>query len=162
MSHEGMKPSSSRADLPGWVLTVPERSPSEQPVRIGDAERETAITTLGDHFAAGRLDREELDERISAAIGARYAADLEPLFADLPWAGPPAERSAAGSPPRPLAALAAVTALTLVIIVATVVGLVLVAPWLLWGLAWVLVIALARGRSAFGHTQPAAVGWRCH
>jgi Domain of unknown function (DUF1707) len=52
--------------------------------RIGDAERERAATALSDHFAAGRIDREEFDVRLTAAYEARTAADLEPLFLDLP------------------------------------------------------------------------------
>jgi hypothetical protein len=53
-------------------------------LRIGDAERLAAVTALGDHFAAGRLDQNELDERTATAFAARTFADLEPLFADLP------------------------------------------------------------------------------
>jgi DUF1707 SHOCT-like domain len=53
-------------------------------LRIGDAERLAAVTALGDHFAAGRLDQDEIDERTAAAFAARTFADLEPLFTDLP------------------------------------------------------------------------------
>lgn len=63
--------------------------------RIGDAEREAAVTSLGEHYAAGRLTKEEFDERSDQAWAARTAAGLWPLFADLPRprsvqpAGPP-------------------------------------------------------------------------
>lgn len=60
---------------------------SQQPgpeMRIGDAEREAAVTALGEHFAAGRLTKEEYDERSSRAWDARTASALWPLFADLP------------------------------------------------------------------------------
>ena len=53
-------------------------------LRIGDAEREAAITALGEHFAAGRIDKDEYDERSTTAWAAKTAADLAPLFADLP------------------------------------------------------------------------------
>ncbi len=53
-------------------------------LRIGDAERVAAASALGDHFAAGRIDQEELDQRLSAAYAARTFADLDPLFEDLP------------------------------------------------------------------------------
>src|SRR3954470_5745945 len=53
-------------------------------VRIGDAEREAAASSLGEHFAAGRLTHDEFDERLEQAWAARVGADLEPLFADLP------------------------------------------------------------------------------
>jgi hypothetical protein len=53
-------------------------------LRIGDAERVAAASALGDHFAAGRLDQVEFDERLGKAYAARTFEDLEPLFADLP------------------------------------------------------------------------------
>ena len=53
-------------------------------VRIGDAERDQAVTALGEHFVAGRLSKEELDERADAAWAARTSGDLAPLFRDLP------------------------------------------------------------------------------
>jgi hypothetical protein len=54
--------------------------------RIGDAEREVATARLGDHFAAGRLDHEEYDERLDAIWSARTTGDLDQLFEDLPRA----------------------------------------------------------------------------
>lgn len=53
-------------------------------LRIGDAEREAAVAALGEHYAAGRLTKDEYDDRSDAAYRARTAADLAPLFADLP------------------------------------------------------------------------------
>jgi hypothetical protein len=58
-------------------------SPSPEP-RIGDVERDAAITALGEHFAAGRITKEEYDERAGFALRARTTSDLRPLFADLP------------------------------------------------------------------------------
>jgi hypothetical protein len=54
-------------------------------IRIGDHEREAAVRELGGHFTDGRLDAQEYEERTTAAYAARTGADLEPLFADLPW-----------------------------------------------------------------------------
>ena len=71
-------------ELDSGRVSAPVLAPTGSPVRIGDAERDDAVASLGDHFAAGRLNREELDERIDRAIQARFDADLEPLFADLP------------------------------------------------------------------------------
>jgi Domain of unknown function (DUF1707) len=68
-------------------------------LRIGDAERVAAATALGDHFAAGRIDQDELDERMAAAYAARTFADLDPLFADLPE-----PRPARPQPPAPVPA----------------------------------------------------------
>ena len=53
-------------------------------MRIGDAEREAAVGALGEHYAAGRLTKEEFDERSERAWTARTSSQLGPLFADLP------------------------------------------------------------------------------
>lgn len=52
--------------------------------RVGDAERDAAVSALGEHFAAGRLTKDEFDERSGRAWAARYADDLDGLFTDLP------------------------------------------------------------------------------
>jgi Domain of unknown function (DUF1707)/TM2 domain len=57
---------------------------SSPPVRIGNTEREAAVRELGEHYAAGRLDAAEYEERTTAAYAARTADDIAPLFADLP------------------------------------------------------------------------------
>jgi hypothetical protein len=57
-------------------------------LRIGDAEREAAVSVLGDHYAAGRITHAEFDQRTSLAYAARTNADLWPLFRDLPQIGP--------------------------------------------------------------------------
>jgi hypothetical protein len=56
-------------------------------LRIGDAERDAAVSVLGDHYAAGRITHEEFDQRSSQAYAARTNADLWPLFRDLPEIG---------------------------------------------------------------------------
>lgn len=61
----------------------PERQRAPLP-RIGDTERDRAVDALQVHMAEGRLDREEFDDRLSRALAARTAADLQPLFLDLP------------------------------------------------------------------------------
>ena len=57
-------------------------------IRISDHDRERATAKLCDHFAVGRLTREELDERITAALNARTAGDLRRVMADLPEPAP--------------------------------------------------------------------------
>ena len=61
-------------------------------VRIGDAERESAVTALGEHYAAGRLTKDEFDDRAGVAWSARTSGDLAPLFTDLPRLQSPAPR----------------------------------------------------------------------
>ena len=71
-------------------------------LRIGDSEREAAVAALGDHYAAGRLTKEEYDERTSRAWEAKTRSALWPLFADLPHPqaqGP--NRAAAGGSSAP-------------------------------------------------------------
>ena len=65
------------------LVTMDEPAPNPSP-RIGTAEREAAMAALDKHLEAGRLDPEEYGERSAKVTEARTAADLEPLFADLP------------------------------------------------------------------------------
>lgn len=69
--------------------------------RIGDAEREVALAALGEHFAQGRLTREEHGERSDAVWTAKVADDLDPLFVDLPDGSPLGPRPAAARGPVP-------------------------------------------------------------
>jgi hypothetical protein len=57
-------------------------------LRVGDAERQQAVTALGEHYAAGRLDQDEYDTRIQAAYAAKTRVDLQGLFGDLPEPAP--------------------------------------------------------------------------
>jgi hypothetical protein len=77
--------------------SMPLPRPSE--IRASDAERERVVTFLRDHALAGRLDSDELEERIGLAYSARYVGDLERLIRDLPRADAPA-RSRRPAPPR--------------------------------------------------------------
>jgi hypothetical protein len=76
---------------------MPLQRPSE--IRASDAERERVVAFLRDHALAGRLDSDELEERIGLAYGARYVGDLERLIRDLPRADTPA-RPRRSAPPR--------------------------------------------------------------
>ncbi|MBT2211313.1 DUF1707 domain-containing protein [Actinomadura sp. NEAU-AAG7] len=64
-------------------MTTPEGIRSGD-VRVGDAERDAVMVALHDHFAAGRLDREELDERLGTTLAARTRGDLRAVVLDLP------------------------------------------------------------------------------
>ena len=59
-------------------------------LRLSDADRDRAVAELSEHFQAGRLAADELDDRVGRALQARTAADLAPLFADLPGKRPAA------------------------------------------------------------------------
>jgi hypothetical protein len=71
-----------------------EHDPSR--LRISDAERHQVAEVLRQAAGEGRLDLEELDERLEATYAARTYADLVPITQDLP-----AERPAQPLAPRP-------------------------------------------------------------
>ena len=60
----------------------------DENLRIGDAERDEAITLLREHMSAGRITAEEFDERMSSALTAKTKGELSALFNDLPGRGP--------------------------------------------------------------------------
>ena len=71
-------------------------------LRVSDADRDRAVAELSEHFQAGRLTADELDDRTGRALQARTAADLASLFADLPRkqsAGTDAAHRPTGSAP---------------------------------------------------------------
>ena len=77
-----------------------------QDVRASDAEREHTANALRTHAATGRLDPDELEDRLERAFAARTRADLEPLVADLPPQPPKPRRELPRIPPLlPLAIL---------------------------------------------------------
>src|SRR4051812_8744146 len=97
----------------------PDRAPEPTAVRASDAERERTAQALRRHHLDGRLDTDELQDRIGRAYAARTTAELAALLADLPEpdaAGRPAQRSPrrAGGP----AAAALLVAVLLVVIAA--------------------------------------------
>ncbi|GHC94851.1 hypothetical protein GCM10007079_45730 [Nocardiopsis terrae] len=53
-------------------------------MRISDAERDQVAEILREAAGEGRLDLDELDERLSAVYAAKTYADLEPIVFDLP------------------------------------------------------------------------------
>ena len=64
----------------------PRPGPASDPrlLRIGHAERDAVIDILGDAAADGRLDAEELEDRMSRAAAAKTYLDLDGLVDDLP------------------------------------------------------------------------------
>ncbi|HSV67525.1 MAG TPA: DUF1707 domain-containing protein [Mycobacteriales bacterium] len=149
-------------------------------IRIGDAERVAAATALGDHYAAGRLDQAELDERITAAYAARTQPELDTLFHDLPeprptppagarlrpaapsrpagWPRYAGHRRWSGHPARwPFGALAVpvpwlVPIVLVVAVVVTVLVLMAAATVLFLGwFLWLPLVWIAVSRRASGH-----------
>lgn len=69
-------------------------------LRASHADREHVIDTLKTAFADGRLDKDELDDRVGQALAARTYAELATVTADIPAspAQAPRLRRAARSP----------------------------------------------------------------
>lgn len=66
-------------------------------MRVSDAERDAAAAELREHFASGRLNQDELDERLAAVFAAKTRGDLSALFSDLPSSGRSEAGAAAGA-----------------------------------------------------------------
>ncbi|HYF24677.1 MAG TPA: DUF1707 domain-containing protein [Baekduia sp.] len=64
-------------------------------VRASDLDRDRAAAALRRHFAAGRLDHDELEERLELACAARWRGELRRALAGLPSDGP--QRMARGA-----------------------------------------------------------------
>jgi hypothetical protein len=74
-------------------------------LRASDADRELAVSMLQRAAAEGRLDHDELDERVQRALVARTYAELAETVIDLPLPPDPA-RSGRRRRPEPLPAWA--------------------------------------------------------
>jgi hypothetical protein len=127
-------------------------------LRIGDDDRDQAATALSDHYAAGRLTKEEFDDRVVRVWSARFQADLAPLFADLPGPGGPAQsatrRRPSGQPRRRPHPSMGIAPVLVVALIATVIitGM----PWLLFFLFWFCMLGgPARWHARRWHGQPA-------
>jgi len=58
--------------------------PEDPQLRVSDEERDRVVQEIREHFAAGRLSEEELDERVQAAYQARTQDELQAVRSDLP------------------------------------------------------------------------------
>ena len=127
---------------------------SDEHLRVSDAERQAVADRLATHFADGRLDQAEFDERVSRAMSAKTRADLSGLFADLPEAAELPETGAPAGPgfPRrrhrhPVLTLA----LIVVVILAAAHAMLFAGPWLWLGF-FALVLLFATG--TIGRSRP--------
>ena len=126
---------------------------SDQYMRVSDAERQAVTDRLANHFAEGRLDQAEFDERAGLAMGAKTRADLNGLFADLPELGDGGpQTSQATLPARPRRPARPVLLLVLLVVVTlATVHAVFAGPWLWLAFMVAAVLFLTRGMR---HTRP--------
>jgi Domain of unknown function (DUF1707) len=75
------------APFPGGSGEPPRPRGGPHALRIGDAERDAAAADLGEHYAAGRLSLDELNERLDAVFSSKTLGQLTRVMADLPGLG---------------------------------------------------------------------------
>jgi uncharacterized protein DUF1707 len=110
-------------------------------LRVSDADRDRAIAELSEHYQAGRLTTEELEDRTGRALAARTSADLAALFTDLPRRQAPVTSAAASAPASPGWSWPARVPVVPVAILAVVAVLALLSGHL-FHIAWVPVVAI--------------------
>ena len=123
---------------------------SDQHLRVSDAERQAVTDRLSEHFAAGRLDQAEFDERVSQAMNAKTRGDLSGLFADLPETGAPAVPGHLRRRRHPVL----LAALVVIAIMATAHILWWTAVPVLWIGFLVVVVLAITGRLGHHHPHP--------
>jgi len=133
---------------PTWLLG---QGPAQADLRVSDADRQGVADQLSKHFADGRLDQAEFDERLGQAMNAKTYRDLDGLLTDLP---PTETGSGAGLPPagggrvtnrNPGAVPQRRIVKPLVFIALAVIALSIAShavAWVFGGWVWIAVIAL--------------------
>jgi hypothetical protein len=53
-------------------------------IRVSDADREATASQLREHYAAGRLTLDELNERLDQTFAAKTRSELNAVMSDLP------------------------------------------------------------------------------
>jgi Domain of unknown function (DUF1707) len=120
---------------------------SAKDMRVSDAERQAVADRLAAHYADGRLDQVEFDERSGRAMSAKTRADLNGLLDDLPEPRGSLGTGPAGAPGVPAAGTMVrkhshghpVLAVALIVVV-----IISVAHAVFWifGWLWIAVVAL--------------------
>jgi hypothetical protein len=126
-------------------------SPDETPppLRASDADREAAAERLRQACLEGRIDADELEERLEAAYAGRFVTDLERLTADVtpPPAAAPAPVAPPALPERPVTNGLAVASLVAAIV------------WLGWIGSVAAVIFGHAARSQIKNSGGSERGW---
>lgn len=136
----------------------PRRAPRDNDphLRISNAERHEIADALSKHFAEGRLDSEEFDERVGRVMNAKTRGDVAGVLDDLPRLGPP-------PPPAPRHRPVGqwVLALLLLLFVASIAAVPahVHVPWLLIGIVAFLLWHRARRRRYWHRRDLASRGW---
>lgn len=135
-----------------YPATFDSAAPGPAGLRVGTAEREQAAAALGEHFAAGRLEVGEYDERVARAYSAKTTADLTALFTDLPQPAPP--RVPPIAPPARQGGRRGVLQVAAIVGFVAAVTLVVTTHIFPFFLFPVLFLVIARGRRGWGPRYP--------
>jgi uncharacterized protein DUF1707 len=129
-------------------------------LRVSDSDRDRAIAELSEHFQAGRITTDELEERTGRALRARTVGDLAELFTDLPRKpapmGVPAPRVTAGAAPAlppasaPPARSGGVPVIPLVVVAVLVLGGFISGHSIVSALVPVLIVLFVVRRIVYG------------
>jgi hypothetical protein len=125
-------------------------------LRISHTERNEIADTLSKHYAEGRLDSTEFDERVGRVMNAKTRGDVAGVLDDLPGLGPPAPPR---REPRRRRPGQWVLALLLVLFVASFLAVPTHVPWLLVGIVGLLVWHRFRGRRYWRRRDLASRQW---
>jgi hypothetical protein len=128
-------------------------------LRASDADREAAAERLRHAAGEGRLEPDELEERLHAALRARTYGDVQRLLNDLPASPIARERRRAEVMPAARTALAVAMRVVLTLAVVAVV-LTVVAAMSAWWIVWAVVWFGLRGRR-FSGARVGARSWGC-
>jgi hypothetical protein len=128
-------------------------------LRASDADRDAVAERLREAAVEGRLEPDELEERLHAALRARTYGDLHRLLTDLPAKPTAWERH--GTQVMPAARTALAVALRVLLAVAVVAVVLVVAAvmatwWVLWALVWFGLC----GRRCATNRLGAGIAWR--
>jgi hypothetical protein len=100
-----------------------EQEQRDRSVRAADADRERTAEHLREQAGEGRLEPDELEQRLERAFSATTLADLDAITADLPPRREPRRRQA---PAMPLGAVLLAAVITLAIVVHPLIWLALI------------------------------------
>ena len=101
-----------------------------EPTRASDDDRERVAASLSRHAQAGRLDAEELEQRLERAYAAKTVAELDELQRDLPIEQPAPPRT--WLPLFPLALLLVAAGLAGTLLVGHPIGPLFLLAFLAW------------------------------
>jgi Flp pilus assembly protein TadB len=103
-------------------------------LRASDADRDAIAERLHQAAIEGRLEADELEDRLHLALRARTYGELGRLVADLPG-----RRARVSAAPVALAAVVRLVMLVLAVAAVLLVAAFTAAWWVVWGLLWLTV-----------------------